>query len=131
MLPLIDRFSSWVLLILKAPGAIQWGWNLPGRWLRSEIIFQWLPLRRLRRSRLGTSMRLWRFCSLERGLEIQAFRPAASWGNKSCDQGYLRPAPFLRLSLAWASAPCWTCVFLLAYYLLSFLLSAALSFLVL
>jgi hypothetical protein len=25
MLPLIDRFSSWVLLILKAPIAIQWG----------------------------------------------------------------------------------------------------------
>jgi hypothetical protein len=25
MLPLIDHFTSWVLLILKAPGAIQWG----------------------------------------------------------------------------------------------------------
>jgi hypothetical protein len=25
MLPLIDRFSSWVLLIIKALGAIQWG----------------------------------------------------------------------------------------------------------
>jgi hypothetical protein len=25
MLPMIDRFASWVLQILKAPGAIQWG----------------------------------------------------------------------------------------------------------
>jgi hypothetical protein len=130
MLSLIDRFSSWVLLILKAPGAIQWGWNLPGRWLRSEIIFRWLPLRRLRRSRLGMSLHLWRL-----------LLPGSEAGNPSLQACCQLKKQELRSgrstpSTVPASEPCLckctlfflACVLFLAYFLLSFLLWAALSF---
>jgi hypothetical protein len=119
MLPLIDRFSNWVLLILKAPGAIQWGWNLPGRWLRSEIIFRWLPLRRLRRSRLGMYLHLWRLL------------PGSETGNPSLQASCQLKKQELRSGLSTpstvpASEPCfckctlfWACVLFLGYFLVS------------